>query len=231
MNRYRHIWDIVSMVLVVAAAIVLGIAILIGRGRSNGPSVAEELGERVERRLQVLDGYIDKALEADSNTWMDLPGLPEDMVVYRYLADTLQSWANQFPIRSDDIRARTLVQRLGDSRNALSSPLRDATAAWQFVNLGPKWYLLKRVDGEGCSVIAGLVLVNELQAGSMNGVNRHFKVDDRFSLRPISNGVGIPVTVGGTPLFKLTSETLAEPSQRHSALLWLAVAHLANMWV
>ena len=226
MNRYRHIWDIVSMVLVVAAAIVLGIAILIGRGRSNGPSVAEELGERVERRLQVLDGYIDKALEADSNTWMDLPGLPEDMVVYRYLADTLQSWANQFPIRSDDIRARTLVQRLGDSRNALSSPLRDATAAWQFVNLGPKWYLLKRVDGEGCSVIAGLVLVNELQAGSMNGVNRHFKVDDRFSLRPISNGVGIPVTVGGTPLFKLTSETLAEPSQRHSALLWLAVALL-----
>ena len=226
MNKYRHIWNIVSMFLVVAAAIVLGIAIFIGRGRSNEATVAEELGQRVEKRLQILDGYIDQALTSNPGGWMELGGLPEDMVVYRYVADTLQSWANQFPIRSDDIRARTLVQRLGDSRNPLVSPLRDATGEWSFTNLGPKWYLEKRVDGEGCSVIAGLVLVNELQAGSMNGVNRHFRVDDRYSLRPLSNGVGIPVTVGGTPLFKLTSETLSEPSQRHSFLLWLAVALL-----
>ncbi len=226
MNRNRHIWDIVSFVLVMAAAVVLGIAIFIGRGRSNEVSVAEELGHRVEKRLQILDQYIGQALEADLNTWMDLEGLPEDMVVYRYAADTLQGWANQFPIRSDDIRARTLVQRLGDSRNALSSPLKDAAETWSFVNLGPKWYLEKRVNGERCSVIAGLVLVNELQAGSMNGVNPHFRVDDRFSLRPLSTGVGIPVQVDGTPLFKLTAETLSEPSQRHSALLWLAVALL-----
>jgi hypothetical protein len=82
------------------------------------------------------------------------------------------------------------------------------------------------VKEDGCTVIAGLVLVNELQAGSMNGVNRYFKVDDRFSLRPLSTGVGTPVLVKGTPLFKLTTETLSEPSQRHSALLWLAVALL-----
>ena len=115
MNKHRHIWDIVSMILVVAAAIVLGIAILIGRGRSNEESVAEELGQRVERRLQVLDDYIDQALHTDPEAWIDLRDMPEDMVVYRYVSDTLQSWANQFPIRSDDIRARTLVQRLGDA--------------------------------------------------------------------------------------------------------------------
>ncbi len=226
MNKSRHIWDVVSMVLVVAAAIVLGIAIFIGRGRSNEESVAEELGQRVEKRLEVLDGYIDQALHSDHDAWMDLKGFPEDMVVYRYVSDTLQSWANQFPIRSDDIRARTLVQRLGDLRATLNSPLREASREWRYVNLGPKWYLEKRVKEDGCTVIAGLVLVNELQAGSMNGVNRYFKVDDRFSLRPLSTGVGTPVLVKGTPLFKLTTETLSEPSQRHSALLWLAVALL-----
>ena len=69
------------------------------------------MSRKVEARMNLLDAYIEQALQGDPTTWMDLQGLPEDMVVYRYYADSLQSWANQFPLRNDDIHLRTLVQR------------------------------------------------------------------------------------------------------------------------
>ena len=223
-NRIRH-W--VSVALIAAAVISFILSFFSGMGRtSDVNSAAQELGSRVEKRLALLDVYIGKSLEGDFSAWMDLEGLPEDMVVYRYVEDTLQSWANQFPIRSDDIRPQTLVQRLGDTRTNIISPLKDLDENLTFVNHGSKWFLEKKVIGERCQVIAGLEIVNELQAGSLNGLNRHFKVDQHYAVRPLSASTGAPVLVNGVPLFKLSAETLAEPSQRHSALLWLTIALL-----
>ena len=226
MNRKKLIRHWVSVALIAAAVIAFSASLFSGFGHSNVESAAQDLGKKVEKRIRLLDTYIDKALAGNLEEWMDLSDLPEDMVVYRYVGDTLQSWANQFPIRSDDIRPQTLVQRLGDSRSSVVSPLRELSAQLSFVNHGPKWFLEKKLEGEGCTVVAGLEIVNELQAGSLNGINRHFGADQRYSIRPLSTGVGAPVSVGGVPLFKLTSETLSDTSQRHSALLWLAVALL-----
>ena len=226
MNRKRIIQHWTAVACLVAAVLAFLGSFFSGTGRSDVETAAQEMGRKVEKRIQILDTYIEKALEGDPKGWMDLEKLPEDMVVYRYVNDTLQSWANQFPIRSDDIRPQTLVQRLGDSRSNIVSPLREVGSQLSFVNHGPKWFLEKRVDGDGFTVIAGLEMVNELQAGSLNGINRHFRTGQRYSIRPLSAGVGAPVMVGGIPLFKLTSESITEPSQRHSALLWLAVALL-----
>ena len=226
MNKKNFIRHWVSVALMAAAALSLAASLFSGTGRSDVESAAMELGQKVEKRMHVLDGYIEKALEGDLTQWMDLEKLPEDMVVYRYVEDTLQSWANQFPIRNDDIRPQTLVQRLGDTRSNYVSPLRDVTQQVSFVNHGSRWFLEKKVEGKGCFVIAGLEIVNELQAGSLNGINRHFRVDQRYSVRPLSAGVGASVVVGGVPLFKLTAESITEPTQRHSAFLWLAIAFL-----
>ena len=209
-----------------AALLVFAASFFSGIGRGHINEVARELSGRVEKRMQVLDASIAQALEGDTGEWMNLGDLPEDMVVYRYVEDTLQSWANQFPIRNDDIRPQALVQRLGDSRNSFVSPLRDVNEYPGFVNLGSKWYLVKKVVSDKCQVIAGLEMVDELQAGSLNGVNPHFRVDGRYRIRPLSSGVGAPVVVGGVPLFMLTSEGETESSQRHSAFLWMAVALL-----
>ena len=214
------------MALLSAAIVVLAVSLLTGNRRNNMESAAQELGEKMEKRMALLDKYIDVALHTDPDQWMDLEKLPEDMVVYRYVKDTLQSWANQFPIRNDDIRPRTLVQRLGDSRDNLSSPLSDVPEHLIYANHGPKWYLEKAVQGDGCKVIAGLEIVNELQAGSLNGINKHFRQDARFNIRPISSSVGAPVQVNGIPLMKLTAEKMTEPYQQHSTLTWLAVALL-----
>ena len=225
MNKTRHIrlW---SGVVLIAVAVAVFAASFFTGGRSNVELAAEEMGHRVEKRLNILDHFIDKGLHTSVSEWMALDGLPEDMVVYRYVEDTLQSWANQFPIRSDDIRPQTLVNRLGDSRGNFSSPLKDATEELHYVNHGPKWYLEKKVQGDDCTIIAGLEIVNELQAGSLNGINRHFGADQHYTVRPLSEGTGASVTVGGTPLFKLTAETLSESSQRHSTLLWIALGLL-----
>ncbi len=226
MNKSKHIRQCLSGALVAAALLVFVASLFTGRSGGRLESAAGNLGKRVEKRMALLDKYIDIALHTDPAQWMELKNLPEDMVVYRYVEDTLQSWAHQFPIRSDDIRPRTLVQRLGDSRSNLASPLSEVGENPIFANHGTKWFLEKAVDGEGCKVIAGLEMVNELQAGSLNGVNRHFHLDSRFNIRPISSGVGAVVHVSGKPLFKLTAETIAETSRQHSVLLWLAMALL-----
>ena len=221
-----HIRQWFSMALLLGAATILAVSLLSGNRHRDVEGAAQELGQKIERRMALLDKYVNQALHTPRQEWMDLKDLPEDMVVYRYVEDTLQSWANQFPIRNDDIRPRTLVQRLGDSRDNLSSPLSDIPEHLIFANHGPKWYLEKSVQGDGCKVIAGLVVVNELQAGSLNGVNPHFRQDARYNIRPLSASVGAPVLVNGIPLMKLTAETMGEPFQQHSALTWLAVALL-----
>ena len=59
-----------------------------------------------------MDSFATQALDTDPDQWISLRNLPPDMVVYRYLDDTLQSWSHQFPIPSDDIRKISLQQRL-----------------------------------------------------------------------------------------------------------------------
>jgi signal transduction histidine kinase len=226
MNKSKRISLWIATALAAAAVVVMGISLIVGRSRSNLEGAAQELGRKIEKRTVLLDGYIREALESSPENWKNLKKLPEDLVVYRYAADTLQGWANQFPIRSDDIRPRTLVQRLGDSRDNLTSPLSDVPDHYCYMNLGPKWYLVKAVQGEGCKVIAGVELVDELQAGSLNGINRHFRLDSRYSLQPLSASVGVPVAVDDVPLMKLSAESVSEPYQPFSGLTWLAVALL-----
>ena len=226
MNKRQFISRWTATALAAAAGVVLAVSLLSGSRRANLEGAAEDLGQRVERRTARLDAYIREALEVNPAAWEGLRELPEDMVVYRYAADTLQGWAGQFPIRNDDIRPRTLVQRLGDMRDNLTSPLANVGERFSYRNLGPKWYLVKAVQGEGCKVIAGLEMVNELQAGSINGANRHFRLDSRYTIRPLSTSVGVPVVIDGEPLMKLTAETMSEPYQPLSALTWLAVALL-----
>ena len=202
MNKKRLIRQTIAIVLIAVAVVTYVISALVGTGRSDVNSAAEEMSRKVELRMSQLDGYIQQALEGDHNNWLDLQGLPEDMVVYRYVEDSLQSWINQFPLRNDDIHLRTLVQRLGDARSTLASPLEDASAQVGFMNYGPKWYLVKAVEGNGCKVIGGLEIVNELASGSQSGVNRHFRVNERYSVRPLSAGVGAPVCVEDVPLYR-----------------------------
>ena len=231
MNKRRNIW-LLAAVLLLAGAAALAVASFIADGTSNAASAAKALGKRVERRLSSLEGSMTKALSGEDAVWTELENLPADMVVYRYVEDTLQSWANRFPIRSDDIRTSAIVRRLGESRSDAVSPLKNVGPEWSFTNLGPKWYLTKSVSEGSTRLIAGLEIVDELRAGSMNGSNRRLKIPEYFSVKPLSSSVGAPVSVRGEPLFKLASEKMEERTGGYDfslQLLAIALLMLASL--
>ena len=225
MNRRRSISQWLAVALVALAAVLTG-ASLFTYVPSDPESAASALGKRVQQRLDLLDKYMQTAMDSEEGTWTTLKDIPQDMVVYRYVEDTLQSWANQFPIRSDDIRSRAIVRRLGESRGDAVSPLADTPPRWTFANHGPKWYLEKSMESGDVRIIAGLEIVNDLTPGSMNGANQKLRIDDRYSIKPLSAGIGYPVSVGGEPLFKLVSESVEDISVNHNTALQLLVVVL-----
>ena len=225
MNKLR-IRNIAALSVLALSLLLLAASALVSRGPVDTDAAARSLGRKVEKRVALLDSYMSRALSTDRDAWMDLGKLPDDMVVYRYVGDTLQSWAHQFPIISDDIRSRTVFPRLGSNRNPLVSPLSEVGERTGYFNFGPKWYLARAVrDGDGCLVIGGLEMVDELGAKGLNAVNPRLGLGPRFSLLPISASVGSSVSVGGIPLFKVAAETV-EPVRVVSNyfLFWLGVA-------
>ena len=216
-----RLWAGVAVIAV--ALVLLAASLLSGQSHPDTASAAKELGTRVEKRVNLLEEYVSQALTSSPDAPFRLENLPEDMVLYRYREDTLQSWNHQFPIRNDDIRSRTVVQRLGDARGNTVSPLSALTSTLNYVNYGPKWFLAKSVREGEITVIAGLEVVNELNAGSFNGVNPRFRLGDRYSVYPLTGSIGVPVVVNGAPVFKVTAEAAQNPERHDPLLFWISV--------
>ena len=68
---------------------------------SDFSSAASSLQGALQQRESLLDDYAFKALDIPEDEWIELKDLPEDMVIYRYRSETLQSWAHQFPFAND----------------------------------------------------------------------------------------------------------------------------------
>lgn len=195
---------------------------------SDTDKVARDMAERIEDRLEILDRYVHTALETDRKELILPEGLPEDMVIYRYINDSLQSWSNQFSIINDDISSRLVFQRLTDRRGQIISPLTEVTEDISYLNLGPKWYLVKYVTGSGNQkVIAGLEIKNTLiddARRNENGVNPLLKLSGRYSVLPLTNSGGSALEIDGKPLFKiLYDSSQATPFFDNSMLRWIAV--------
>ncbi|MBO4446705.1 MAG: cache domain-containing protein [Bacteroidales bacterium] len=189
-----------------------------GAGQGDASKAASRLERRLERRLAVLEAH------ASGNRQS---ALPEDMVIYRYMRDSLCSWSHQFPVSDDGINERFIIQRLSNPRRNLRSPLAEVPDSFSFMNLGYKWYLVKSVTkGEG-TVIEGLELVDLRDSRLANNTNPRLRIGERFSLVPLSDSAGEIVQVEGHPCFKL-QYALASTSSTQAGrfLLWLALGLL-----
>lgn len=199
---------------------------------SNTEKVARNTAEKIEDRLEILDRYTKEALETDRKELILPEGLPEDMVIYRYLNDSLQSWSNQFSIINDDITSRLVFQRLTDRSEQIISPLTDVTEEISYLNLGPKWYLVRSVTGnDNQKIICGLEIKNTLiddARRNENGVNPRLKLSGKYSVLPLTNSGGSAVEIDGKPLFKiLYDSSQATPFFDNSMLRWTAVIMFA----
>ena len=233
-KRYGHVFCLGAAIV----AFVLSLAV--NTQSRNSERIAEKVERRVEKRMRVLDGYVKEALESDHSSWLTLDDLPEDMVIYRYVYDTLQSWCNQFPITNDDTGTKLIFQKFTNLRMSLVSPLSDVTGEARYLSLGPKWYIVKSVsDSINCRVIAGLEIQNTLLEGlynTENGINPHLKLPSYVSICPVSATGGIPVSIGGKPMFKIMTDPaqasvfFANSMIRWVALLLLVLASMMFLW-
>ena len=226
MNKGKnHILRKAWILLVVAAVAVVGASLYARRGTDFTEVAARKVSSVLAKRMAVLDGYTRSALAQEHDQWMDLEGLPEDMVVYRYAGDTLQSWCHQFTIDNDDISNRVLVQRFPNLRYNLVSPLSQVDTLVNLLNIGPKWYLTySRTGDDGCLVIAGLEVKNSMDGSTVNGVNPRLGLADHFSLYPISWSGGAAVSVDGRPLIKIIQENArSNPMLPSAASVWACV--------
>lgn len=190
--------------------------------------VSEELGWRLENRIRLLDRYVDKVLETPVGEWPDIGNVPEDMVIYRYVNDSLQSWCNQFSVINDDIASKLVFQRMTSLRNRLTSPLSEITEELSYINIGPKWYVTKAVTGSrNDKILAGVevknTLIDDIRRND-NGVNHALELPARYLVFPLNNDGGADVKVDGVPLFKVLTDTNTTATFFDNSILkWLAL--------
>ncbi len=202
---------------------------LAGNGsEDNAERVARSAKSRIQDRIGILETYIAKALDNGLDDYSCLEGLPEDMVIYKYVNDSLKSWSNQFPVLNDDISNRMVFQRLTNLKNRIISPLTDVTEELSYMNLGPKWYLVKLVEGDSNEkVIAGIeiknTLIDDIRRND-NGINRHLKIPARYTVLPLNYSGGAAVSIDGKPLFKILCDNAsAAPFFDNSLLRWIGL--------
>ena len=222
MGGKRYGWrDYLSWGLLLLSFSVLLWATAFDSSPGNTDQAARRVEKAVDRRMNKLDGYILKALQGDWTEWMELDNLPSDMVVYRYVDNTLQSWAHTFIVLNDDVQSRMIFQRLTDPNNNFASPFSDLSERTTFLNIGQSWYLVRMVSINECKVVGGLEVSDVMDMG--NGVNPLLHLDDRFSIVPLSTSGGSVVSEDGRPLFKILQETLRSAPAANINLVWLAL--------
>ncbi len=223
MKLSRRICNLVAAVLFVASVAVLAMSLKESRVTGDTRAVARRVTRIVEKRMNSLDGYMEKALAGDSSEWMDIGRLPQDMVIYRYCSDTLQSWCNEFSVSNDNIKLKVYVPFISNPRTSPVSPLSQVSDSVSFVNMGPKWYLTRSASRGNVRVIAGLQILDMQASWTNNGINPRLHLPPEYSIRPLSADGGSAVSVRGRPQFEILCETMSSSGSTDSVPLWAAL--------
>ena len=117
----------------------------------------------IHKRQQILEQYAVKTLSLPDNEFISFKDLPEDMIIYRYFDDTLQSWANQLPIYNDDIFFFPFGYRINhmNSRVITNTPLAYLKLVEQYVSLGSAWYIVNVIVRDNQTVVTALLVQTE----------------------------------------------------------------------
>ena len=225
MKAGKHIREWIAMALLVVGVALFISSLQVTQRPGDTSGAARRMERLLERRMASLDDYIAQALAQDPAQWMQLEKFPRDFVIYRYCADTLQSWCNEFPVANDNINQRVYVPFLVDPRVGAESPLLQVGDSTGFYNLGTRWYLAKTAGDASVRVIAGLEVLDELSLDGSTLVNPRLRLPRRYVIRPVAENGGTTVTVQGRSQFKILSESLST-SRDSSPLVWLALAFI-----
>ncbi len=190
---------------------------------------ADKMEKKIHNRQEILEEYVAEALEKPVDEWLQFEDFPSDMVIYRYNADTLQSWVNQFPVANDEVDVLTLWYGINhlNSRSLYSAPLAYLTEQEQYVNLGSAWYVVKVYRQGRMKVISGLLIKTEYLSNNTilaSKINPALGVKKRVTLSPVTFDEGVVVYgAGGGPLFSVGNELTTFNAGMTVPLKWLAL--------
>ena len=92
MNFNRdYIFRILPMLTALTAAILLVVAVVAGRTEGTSERVAIGAGKKIEKRIGILEDYAAKVAGGDADLSCR-EELPEDLVIYKYVNDSLVFW-------------------------------------------------------------------------------------------------------------------------------------------
>ncbi|MDY3783373.1 MAG: ATP-binding protein [Candidatus Cryptobacteroides sp.] len=218
-----HILTFVSIIFMSVGVLSLLSAFGIFTRPGHLEPTVRHIEKAVAVQLKELDRNAWEALRHHSDVMLEELDLPEDMVIYRYVNDTLQAWVNRFSVVNDGISARNIVQRLTSPKVNLQSPLATLDSTVRFVNMGPKWYLAYMLEEGNCKVAAGYEVINPHNWKTHNGVNPDLKIAESVSIQPLTTSGGEAVSLNGQPLFKLVNTSMTSRFIANPLLIWLAV--------
>lgn len=197
-------------------------------GTGNMEDTIARTESEVKDRINELEEIIDQTLSTDPSIKAVPEEIDSDLVLYRYVNDSLAYWNNQFPILNDDITRKMVFHRLSPFENRIESPLSDVTDRYNFMSIGTKWYLIKYVDGPwNDRIIAAVEIKNTLEDESeisRNGVNPELKLSASYSVHPLNYNGGATVTLDGAPIFKITHDASQHtPILDNCVLRWISI--------
>lgn len=190
-----------------------------------------KIERNVKKRLSVLNDYVEVIKSASlSDSWPELKGFPDDMIIYKYNSDTIQYWKNQFPIGNDEVDVLPLWYRLSylNTKNYFNTPLAYLdTEELQYVNLGSGWYLVK-VHLQGRAKIVSALLVKNEYIGNGSSLvsknNPNIIKNKRIKVTPVNSDEGVVVSsADGEPLFAVSEEKLSSLVPYSYTLDWITV--------
>lgn len=228
MTKQNFIYRRVPLIGLILALVIFAISLTDFTIKGNLEKAVSRTGNRVAERIEALDELISQTLATDPNAAHTPEKIDRDLVIYRYVNDSLVFWNNQFPILNDNISRKMVFHRLSPFDNRIESPLIDVGEDLKYMSVGTKWYLIKAVEGtRNDKVIAGIEIKNTLsdeRSASTNGVNPVLRLKVPYSIQPLSYNGGMVVTINDSPLFKITHE-----ASHHSQVLdnctlrWIAI--------
>lgn len=181
------------------------------------------------KREKLLGEYVRKAFDTPNDQWFDTD-LPDDMVIYKYVDDTLQSWAHELPISNDEIESYRRWTR--DSSSLVYSgqeeyPLASIGIRGEYKNLGSGWYLIKAYKKDKTKIIAAILIKTEY--GNQNNVihdyyNEHLKITKYMDILPIGMDYGHEISdQSGHPCFTVVYDIHYKRADETAMIYWLTL--------
>ena len=189
----------------------------------------EALEKRIHRRESVLQAYVAKVLDAPHSEFVSFKDFPEDMVIYRYFDDTLQSWINEFPISNDVIDFYSPAHRMYhmNSRAVPYMPLAFLNQPEQYVSLGSAWYIVNIDKRYNQTVISALLIQTDYPTENsvlVNKTNPKLSIRSGLSIVPVTHDESYVVKgKNGGVLFSMLRTLPNKANQTGFILRWIAI--------